>query len=117
MPDATASLWAERLMTFLPQLPDCSNLLKGATLLLHGSTSRGIDDACSDLDVWLLPPAELPPKFVQFTLDGKAGHVTIESRCEFEARVRRCDFPLPYELRHALPMQADDGWGERLIAL
>lgn len=102
--------WTERLKTYLPAL----NLPAG-TLILHGSTTAGVDDEWSDLDVWLLPPEDQPGKFIEFVCDGKKGHVNIESRHAFEDRMRRCDFALIRELRQAVVLQ-DDGWAERLIA-
>jgi hypothetical protein len=32
-------------------------------------------------------------------------------------RIRRCDFPLIFEVRHALLLQEEDGWGEAIVAL
>jgi hypothetical protein len=102
--------WAKRLKTFLPELA-----LRDGTLLLHGSTTAGVDDEWSDLDVWLLPPTETPGKFIEFVCDGKKGHVNIESQRTFEDRVQRCDFALIYELRRSVLLQ-DDAWGQQLIA-
>ena len=108
----TDSPWLAPLRDFLPtlHLPG----IDGATVLLHGSTTAGVDDEWSDLDVWLLPQAELPSQFIEFTLNGKKGHVNVESRRDVESRVLRCDFALIYELRRAQPLQIDD-WGDRLL--
>ena len=109
--------WPARLREALASLAGGDTAFNGATVLLHGSTTAGVDDAVSDLDVWVLPPTDHAPKFIEFKLDGKPGHFNIESRCDFEARVRRCYLPLIYELRRAIPLQADDDWGERLQSL
>lgn len=106
--------WADRLRTELPVLFD---LPADTTLLLHGSTPRGIDDAVSDLDVWLFPQADQPSRFIEFRIDHKPGHVQIESRRAFESRLRQCDFPLIFELRHAVVLSDPDGWAGRLLAL
>ena len=90
---AESNPWPARLREFLPQLVrDTSGLAAVAdqsTWFLHGSTTRGIDDAYSDLDVWFLPPTEQPSQFIEFKLDGKPGHVQIESRADFASRIRR----------------------------
>ena len=113
--------WASCVRDALPELAKLSPALASnaatATWLLHGSTTRGIDDAVSDLDAWCLPPIDQPPLFVQFELSGKAGHVQVEQRPAFERRLRQCDFPLIYELRHAIILQDPDGWAERLLSI
>ena len=98
MSDPVTHHWCSRLRDALPELirqtPELEVIAASASRLLHGSTTRGVDDAVSDLDVWFLPQKDQPSKFVEFKLDGKAGHVQIESRTGFESRLRRCDFHL-----------------------
>jgi hypothetical protein len=99
--------------------------MSGAALLLHGSTTRGIDDPYSDLDVWMLVPdpalqaidAGSETRFFQFELDGKPGHVTVELRDEFDRRLRHCDLPLIAELRLGVVLAdgSPDGWGEAIV--
>lgn len=121
MADTPLTNWKSRLRTFLPgfaqSVPELSSIAEKSTILLHGSTTRGVDDAYSDLDVWMLPPGEHENRFIVFKLDGKDGHATIESRKDFLAHVRQCDFNLIYELRHAVILQDPDGWGEKMLAL
>jgi hypothetical protein len=84
------------------------HIIDGASVILHGSTTAGFDDAVSDLDVWVLVgDAALKhlgtwsnDRFFQFSLDGKPATVTLHTREEFAARLGRCDLPLIAELRH-----------------
>ena len=93
--------------TYLSEHPVLRNVADHGTLLLHGSTTLGIDDAFSDLDLWLLIPDWLLPvvdnpsktRFFPFMLDGKEGHINVCSVEEFRRRVSACDFPLIAELR------------------
>jgi hypothetical protein len=108
---------------FLSKLRERSLPRGDACTLLHGSTTMGIDDAHSDLDVWLLLPtrgveqfeAAGAPRFIEFQLSGKPGHFTIEPAEAFFDRVRRCDFPLIAELRLAQILSDADGVGHRLV--
>jgi hypothetical protein len=92
-------------------------------VLLHGSTTRGIDDPYSDLDVWIfLPASRLPEldaaagtRFFAFDLDGKPGHFTAEPAEEVAQRVRRCDFPLIVELRVAAILADPRGEAASLV--
>ncbi len=121
MADTPLTIWTSRLRDFLPgfaqSVPELASLAGHSTVLLHGSTTRGIADDWSDLDVWMLPPGQHESCFIVFKLDDKAGHVTIESRKDFSARVRQCDFNLIYEFRHAVILQDPDGWGDKMLAL
>lgn len=69
--------WADRVRGVLPRLAKdhsiAPTILSGASVLLHGSITRGVDDAYSDLDVWLLPPIESPRQFVEFRVENKSG--------------------------------------------
>lgn len=119
--------WAQRLSDFLPghiaAHPLIGSIGTRAAMLLHGSTTAGIDDQVSDLDVWLLVEdqvlndvdARAGTRFFEFTLDGKSGHFNFESQKSFEARVRRCDFPLIAELRRARILRDPGGKAEELI--
>ena len=55
--------WVPALAEFLPSFVENSPALRAvapeSSCLLHGSTTHGVDDAVSDLDVWLLVPPEL----------------------------------------------------------
>ena len=82
---ASSSAWAQRLRDFLPGFAagdDVLSTLRGHwSVLLHGSTAAGVDDAVSDLDPWALVPAgaqpehdrRSPSRFHAFSLDGKKG--------------------------------------------
>lgn len=129
MPSDTAKSWSKRLLEYTPAWlqaqPLVARLAGDGEILLHGSTTRGVDDPWSDLDVWILVSdaalaaldAALPSRFFEFTLDRKPGHFTIESRDEFQRRVRRCDFPLIAELRSAHALSDSEGRAAELLAL
>src|SRR5437867_624974 len=103
--------WNTRLRAFTPRFlaehPVLSAATAEAAAVLHGSTTFGVDDPFSDLDVWLLVTDEQAraiesaagTRFFVFTLEDKPGHFTVEPMSEFAARLRRCDFPLVAELR------------------
>lgn len=105
--------WAPRLREFLPGFladhPELAPEASDAAVLLHGSTTFGVDDAGSDLDVWLLVDdaalarldARAGTRFFEFELEGKLGHCNTESRGEMAERLRRCDMPWIAELRRA----------------
>jgi hypothetical protein len=119
--------WAKRVREFLPgefsRHPTVADCVANAAVLLHGSTTRGIDDAVSDLDVWVLTDdavlqqvdRTVGTRFFDFKLDGKLGHFNFESGAEFRARVKRCDFTLISELRDAMLLSDHHQFGERLI--
>jgi hypothetical protein len=129
MASGSAVDWVGRMKTFSSDfLAGHGVLAKAAgcaSVLLHGSTTLGIDDQWSDLDAWILLPAgalsELRQTsndwFFEFSLDGKPGHFTLEPQEGFEQRVRTCDFPLIAELRHAVVLADPSGAGRRLIDL
>jgi hypothetical protein len=95
------------------------------SIILHGSTAMGIDDPFSDLDFWLLVPADTlagfdslsPTRFVPFTLDGKEGHINVTGAEEFAARLSRCDMDLIHQLRMAVIFADHVGLAHRLQAL
>jgi len=124
LPDDT---WVNRLRGFLPELaarPELAQLASAWSVLLHGSTTKGIDDAHSDLDLWALAEpiglAELdrcsPTRFFGFELAGKKGHLNVEDADLFTSRVRSCDMPLLAELRDAHVLDDTLGLGAGLTA-
>lgn len=93
--------------------------------MLHGSTTMGVDDAFSDLDLWLLlDRAQLvaldalsPTRFFGFRLDGKEGHVCVHGVEEFDARIRGCDMDIIYQLRLCEALSDGTSDARRLKAL
>ena len=119
--------WLDRLRGFLPQLaarPELAPLAGSWSVLLHGSTTMGVDDAHSDLDLWaLVEPAALakldrcsPTRFFGFELAGKKGHLNVEDADLFTSRVRSCEMPLLAELRDAQVLEDALGLGAALTA-
>jgi hypothetical protein len=120
--------WADRVGAFLPGFAERIELLaplRGRwSVLLHGSTSAGVDDDVSDLDVWALVPAgafadvdrRSPTRVFPFQLAGKRGHLNVEDEAGFRDRVTRCDIPLIAELRLARVLEDDLGVGAALVA-
>ncbi|MBX2998190.1 MAG: hypothetical protein KF893_06720 [Caldilineaceae bacterium] len=107
-------VWSAKLKSYLPSLMAEQPILAGfadrAAILLHGSTSRGVDDPFSDLDLYVLLRAEdlaefdrsSPIRFHEFMLDGKKGHWNAHALEEFAARVDHCDMALISELRTSI---------------
>jgi len=105
--------WIARLSDFLPGFLQGHAILrefhKRASVVLHGSVAMGIDDAFTDLDLWLLMPeddmtqldAASETRFFEFDLDGKKGHFNAESTGAFCARVQGCDMDAIFQLRSA----------------
>ena len=91
--------WADRVRAFVPGFAEGSEVLAPLrghwSVLLHGSTSAGVDDDVSDLDVWALVPLAAvdevgrrsPTRVFQFELDGKRGHLNVEDEEAFRRRV------------------------------
>ncbi len=108
---------------FLGGHPALGPLASQAAVMLHGSTTIGIDDPWSDLDVWVIVPDDALQRlrqtsqdsFFEFALDGKPGHFTLESYEDVASRVRRCDMPLISELRLAVVLGDHQGCGQALI--
>src|SRR4051812_27258213 len=83
--------WVECLGDFVPRFfaesAALGHLEGHCAILLHGSTTLGIDDTFSDLDLWLLAPAEqvrqaeeiAGTRFLSFVLEGKKGHFNLEA--------------------------------------
>ncbi len=103
--------WSALLADFLPgyfaQTPALSALDGQCAIVLHGSTTLGVDDAVSDLDLWVLvPDAALQAaesiagtRFFSFELAGKKGHLNLEAAGDALAQVDRCDLERIAELR------------------
>ncbi|MEZ4635262.1 MAG: DUF4037 domain-containing protein [Caldilineaceae bacterium] len=112
-----AETWAEKLRTNLPSLlaehEALAAVAERATILLHGSTCRGVDDDFSDLDLFVVvTDADLagvdrlsPTRFFEFVLDGKKGHFNALALEELASGLDECDLPLIAELRTADPIQ------------
>ena len=134
--------WAKRLNESLPEFLENHPVLRrfygNAGIVLHGSTTLGIDDSFSDLDVWILMEesdlARLDaisetrffdrnrteeinrPLTPKFKLDGKIFHLNAESIEDFSNRIKKCDIPLIFELRNAACILDNLGTTEHLIA-
>ena len=105
--------YAERISAIIPTIASrhaaLERLLPDAAIILHGSTTMGIDDAHADLDVWVIAPdrsvdafnREATSRFIEFKTDGKPGHFNVERLSDLHRRIQQCYFPLVYELRHA----------------
>ncbi|MEO6436281.1 MAG: hypothetical protein ABIP55_11060 [Tepidisphaeraceae bacterium] len=116
-----------RLNDALPALlrahPAVAALLDRSALLLHGSTTIGIDDPLADWDLWVLTDMESwrdfdrehGTRFIEFRSVRK-GHFQIEPIDAFRHRVARCDFQLISELRHALVLSDPRGIAAGILA-
>ena len=121
--------WTKRLRGFLPEFFEQHTVLsrfhQRASVIFHGSTTMGIDDEHSDLDLWLLlTAADLAKldavsetRFFEITVDGKLGHLNADSVEGVSERLRRCDMDLIFQLRNAEIMSDDTGAAEQLIGL
>ncbi|MBN2562125.1 MAG: hypothetical protein JXQ75_14460 [Phycisphaerae bacterium] len=108
--------WTRQLAAFLPEFMEQHPVLSAfhppASVVFYGSTTTGIDDDLSDLDVWLLLPdaglAELDAasetRFFEFKLNGKAGHLTAHDVQQFSAKLRHCEMDTIRHLRSAVAM-------------
>jgi hypothetical protein len=128
-PDSPAHDLIERFRPFARQsLRDHAGLRhveQCAAVLLHGSTTLGIVDAFSDLDVWLLVPDSIArefdrgstTRFINFQFHERPGHFNIEPIEPFHDRIDHCDFPLIAELRRAIVLRDDeDSVGSAIVA-
>jgi len=108
---------------FLREHASLSGLLSQASVLLHGSTTLGIVDAFSDLDLWVLVPDSLarefdrtsPTRFIEFRFDDRPGHYNLEPLELFHQRIDGCDFPLIAELRRSIVLH-DQSLGCAIVA-
>ncbi len=122
-----AKKWGQRLREFLPGLlrgnPALLAIAPESSIILHGSTTRGIDNAHSDLDLWMVAPETalrsaqeaIGTRFVGFELDGKPAHINLENRREFAARVERCDMERIGELRLCEVLCDPPRWAQSVL--
>jgi hypothetical protein len=110
---------------FLREHATLLGLLPHASVLLHGSTTLGIVDAFSDIDLWLLVPDAVardfdrtsPTRFIEFRFDDRPGHYNLEPVELFHQRIDGCDFPLIAELRRSIVLHDHDaGTGCAIVA-
>ena len=125
---AVMESWAARLgpfaATFFQQTPALQGLLPHCAVVLHGSTTRGIDDAFSDLDLWVLLPRDAlmraesvaGTRFFSFVLQGKKGHFNLEAIEEASGRVSACDLERIAEWRTARILLDVDNMAHTLAA-
>lgn len=121
--------WTATLRPFVPQFvsqhPVLSKLDNQMSIILHGSTTMGIDDPFSDLDFWLLlretSLAEFdslsPTRFLSFKLGGKEGHFNVTGAGHFADRLVRCNMDLIYQLRLGVIFADDRDLAHRLQRL
>lgn len=102
-----------------------SSTLQHAAVLLHGSTTLGVLDAFSDIDVWVLVPDAVardfdrlsPTRFINFTFDDRPGHFNVEPIESFADRIDHFDFPMIAELRRAVILQeAESRIGHEIVS-
>lgn len=108
-----ARQWIEKVRAFVPGFlvahPVLAACQSRGAAVIHGSTTFGVADDASDLDVWfLLPKAdvdvidrEVGTRFFEFRLDGKKGHLNAHDAAEFAERAARCHMDTIYQLRHS----------------
>jgi hypothetical protein len=127
-PAETTRVWTSRLAAFLPDFmerhPAYRHTVRRADVIFQGSTTFGVDDDHSDLDLSVLMTDEdlaafdsvSGTRYIDFELGGKPGSLKAEPAAELSARVDRCDMPLIAELRPAVVMLHGLGTAEDLIA-
>jgi hypothetical protein len=115
------------LLDALPGLfatyPLVAQLVERSALVLHGSTTIGMDDHWSDWDFWLLTDVDSAnrfdaaqrARFVDFGTPRK-GHFQVETIDDLRARVAQCDMQLISELRYAVVITDPHGMATELIA-
>ncbi len=113
---STAAKWADlvraEIGVRLDSHPNLAGLWRSGYVLLYGSTSCGVDDAYSDIDLLLLVREEdacvlkdtSGTDFFDFPVRGKAGHLTVEPLNLWQQRLRTCQMPYIYQLRNAIPI-------------
>jgi predicted nucleotidyltransferase len=87
-----------------------------ACVVLHGSTTRNVEDPWSDLDFYLFldeAPARrfdehAPSRFVDVTIEGKLGHMNVTTWTDVETAFDRPDLETVYELQHAVAVLDPD---------
>jgi predicted nucleotidyltransferase len=127
--DAVVERWSRRLELFIPgffhQSPALRELWGHCGIIFHGSTTLGIDDDFSDLDLWVLSSLDAVrraestagTRFFSFTLDGKQGHFNLEVADEFKRRVQHCDMERIAELRRSRVLCDVEGKANALVSL
>jgi hypothetical protein len=120
--------WIAALRQFVPGYMHAHpvlRLLTGCSVVaLHGSTTRGVVDDWSDLDLWVLAPPQMlaevdarsPTRFFDFSLHGKPGHFNVESLDDFKCQMQACRLPLINELRHSIVLTDVADRGAALLA-
>jgi hypothetical protein len=120
--------WSAALHELIPDFfassPALREVLGECCVMLHGSTTSGIEDAFSDLDLWVIvPQAKLAQaesiagtRFFSFTFLGKKGHFNLESVDEMNQRVQNCDLEVINEIRLASIIRESDGMGQHLFS-
>ena len=123
----TRAGWLHRVRAFVPGWlavhPVLGRFASRAVVIFHGSTMRGVDDAGSDLDFWLLLPAADMRRlrrasrstFFGIEIDGKNGHMNAESVEDFAGKVRHCDMDAIAQLRYAGIVRDRGGTAARLV--
>ena len=121
--------WQKQVGEFLPEFiartPALAAISDDLDVVFHGSTTLGIDDAWSDLDLWALVSEESlakadalsPTRFYELMLDGKRGHLNLEARRKVCEGVNACDMHRIAELRSAMVLRDCSGTAGRLIGL
>jgi len=109
----TREFWTDKSRAFMAEFledhPALSKFHNKASVVLHGSTTMGIDDAYSDLDFWfLLSEADLvefdansSTRFFPIKVDGKPGHIDVRSVELFSKRFQDCDLAFIFEMQRA----------------
>ncbi len=95
------------LQEIVIKIPNSKTYFDNCAVFLHGSTTTGMSDEYTDLDLWMLLPQDIYKDFIKestvtffdFELGGRWGHLNIENFEDFEKRIHNCDFPLIYEMK------------------
>jgi len=127
MSTSSAHREAEALLDALPQLmrehPAVAALRDSSAIVLHGSTTIGVEDGRADWDVWVLTDTDTAAqfgrdagtRFIEFK-SRRPGHFTVEPLEQFQRRMSACDFELISELRYAQLLSDCGGMGASLLA-
>lgn len=106
-------VWKDQIIKYLPEIsapyPSLSELINRGCLALYGSTTQGIDDPFSDIDILLLLKDSDMSKldtvsdfhFFSFEINGKPGHITAESLETWQNYVTNCMMEHIFQLRYA----------------
>ncbi|MDP6453850.1 MAG: hypothetical protein QF898_11115 [SAR202 cluster bacterium] len=126
--DSDAALhWVERVSEFVPTFirehPGLGLVAECGDLILTGSTTQGVVDEHSDLDLELVLPEDAvaqvdsvsSTRYIEFHLDGKPGSVIVVSAEAWNSMIDACDMPLIAELRQAVMVTESTGIATKLI--